>query len=1516
MQGFPGNSGIAATPFGEGLEFRGINQVVKGSTRIAPGTYESVTVEFWFCLQKKGAANELLLQWGTCENLSFHRVNEQLWARIAYAGEHCTLTVPHPGIGKWHHLLAVRDGAGKEFRLYMDGKLAGKKAAPRPVGLLQFSRTFSGWQNYPPVLHIGNGDKYHQHPLTGMIDEVRLVLGVLSEEEIAKRADRKLVTAQKPDRNAASDSAIRRTRALLTTLFLGEQVMKRRGYPQGHAMMGSYIFKKLQGFSKQLDEIRRGKQRDINAIRNLHLEMERIEDHLVQESIRVIPPLALSPERFYATRPPTPDRLRAYVKKFMSEIDAMFLDWKRNTATMKRFGISVDAGEEMARIRMRWPVGGNLLELDRTFTQAVAFYKAVAVERFRLASGCLAAAREIDALQKTMELRRGFGAELGSVESLKKAALVDCSRWKHCIQTGAYGTAANYEDVFKKKIRDMKKCIFAKTEGVPVIRPGASFRSTGRFAFGGSWHGLPNCEARGATLYRDSKTAFQPYEDDSVAWRVSFEVPDTVIEGYEVRDASWTHSHREYTYRCLNKNQTIRQECWWSMLAVGTLTDTHGPEIIFFDSTKGNPVPPDKVLGVFGTPMIKKKGDVINPAEMTEGWLVFLWENGAPQMPLLVFFEHRPEKFVWRKDGLLAQRDPEIGRCVAALPYGAVPQMIDWSRSWNEVPVDVVEQCRKVVEHLVFYPLSIDEFYSVGDEKIRIWNRLSEVIEIEDEWKTKRAPYIPVPLLYTLGLEAGVPIEFEQLVAIPLMATKYGFYRTVKGRELSYTIPRIRMWERHVLKPAEETKLTEAFNKLVYNNNTGEVQRFHQIASFHSGWCLMDSRTRHLIQRYKNEQLLDSIIAGQTSVKAFHWEHDFEIESTQGKSYWVRAWRGNRHDVRMRGDAPNLQNFQLCLAYTSAKLFGRWDLIEKHWDAMLDTYSCVVARQAWAMPGHDCMTSGWIFSGDMLGDGWRNHHLLGRMARTLGKTDEAALTDYLGARTMMTIGCTLHPNTLTYNAHVKNTSSVQDPNASVMVGANDLGLYTGTYGLERSWCANWWIAGCTVFDYPFWGVLLDNFPRTTQMYEEFFLKQFESWSDPEGAYRGKDAKFRFCRRGNAWLNLKTLCWVTKDRSSVRDIYTKGFAPPKDKTYADFLTWQFGGNALPHIIAQNDPAWLVDWDQAKIEEGTYSRRTGEVTVKLSAPRAAELLMVSLVKPAGIAINGKKLERGQYSYEQTEHELRIPFQVGPHTISIMLDSHDPKKLKYPDFEAQPMGTPLKLSKAPAPGILEKDVAIGDLKVEVCEPIDISSVCNMGFADDVAGDHRGGTHDDGESWGFPTGNVRFRGVPFTIIDPAKNNGKSCLVLRGKKKGFFPKQVQNIQVNRRFRRLFFFHGTCYTGKADAQSVLMYVLHFEGNQTRTISIRRGVNIGEWKVPPNAKEDSLPDLSEARAVPIFAPIGKGSWGKGASGYIYAWDNTVRAPGVTNLMANQRALAKLESIDIVSLDIAVPMVFAITGESAK
>jgi prepilin-type processing-associated H-X9-DG protein len=126
----------------------------------------------------------------------------------------------------------------------------------------------------------------------------------------------------------------------------------------------------------------------------------------------------------------------------------------------------------------------------------------------------------------------------------------------------------------------------------------------------------------------------------------------------------------------------------------------------------------------------------------------------------------------------------------------------------------------------------------------------------------------------------------------------------------------------------------------------------------------------------------------------------------------------------------------------------------------------------------------------------------------------------------------------------------------------------------------------------------------------------------------------------------------------------------------------------------------------------------------------------------------------------------------------------------------------------------------------PVDLRPYTNMGFKDEVANDGKGGWSDEGNNdlKYFPVGRQLFGGVLFDVIDPAVNNGKSCL------QPFLVKEraIKGIKVNRKLETLFFLYGTTYTMCGKGEETAFYQVVYADGQAVKIPIRFGIEITDW----------------------------------------------------------------------------------------
>ena len=213
------------------------------------------------------------------------------------------------------------------------------------------------------------------------------------------------------------------------------------------------------------------------------------------------------------------------------------------------------------------------------------------------------------------------------------------------------------------------------------------------------------------------------------------------------------------------------------------------------------------------------------------------------------------------------------------------------------------------------------------------------------------------------------------------------------------------------------------------------------------------------------------------------------------------------------------------------------------------------------------------------------------------------------------------------------------------------------------------------------------------------------------------------------------------------------------------------------------------------------------------------------------------------------------------------------------------------SPAAGIRPwQEVACG-VAAERCRPLDLRTVANRGFSDAVADDGKGGWTDQGgnDFRMIPLGTQQLQGVPFSIIDPAANGDRACLVLGGAGRPDFPRELNGIAVGGKVARLFMLHTAAWVGHAGAVA-MTYRVHYADGQVLDVPVRAGVEIADWWNPcdlPGARLGLSRTNDQLREVGLF---------------LMPWENP-------------REQVAISTIDVLSSGTMVPIVVAITAEAA-
>lgn len=130
-----------------------------------------------------------------------------------------------------------------------------------------------------------------------------------------------------------------------------------------------------------------------------------------------------------------------------------------------------------------------------------------------------------------------------------------------------------------------------------------------------------------------------------------------------------------------------------------------------------------------------------------------------------------------------------------------------------------------------------------------------------------------------------------------------------------------------------------------------------------------------------------------------------------------------------------------------------------------------------------------------------------------------------------------------------------------------------------------------------------------------------------------------------------------------------------------------------------------------------------------------------------------------------------------------------------------------------------------------LNLSWAANMGLADEVEGDGKGGWTDQGPGIDMrmlPTGLREFAGIPFKVLDPTRNGGRAVVVLAGRDRPAFPREAVIDAEGRRAAVVYFLHTCAWGGTSKDRTVAEYELAYSDGEKAVIPLRVGVEFTNW----------------------------------------------------------------------------------------
>ena len=132
-----------------------------------------------------------------------------------------------------------------------------------------------------------------------------------------------------------------------------------------------------------------------------------------------------------------------------------------------------------------------------------------------------------------------------------------------------------------------------------------------------------------------------------------------------------------------------------------------------------------------------------------------------------------------------------------------------------------------------------------------------------------------------------------------------------------------------------------------------------------------------------------------------------------------------------------------------------------------------------------------------------------------------------------------------------------------------------------------------------------------------------------------------------------------------------------------------------------------------------------------------------------------------------------------------------------------------------------------------LDLRPAMNMGFRDEADGDQKGGWTDQGadnDLRALAPGQLRVDGLPFSVTDPQQNGGRSCIVLRGAARPYFPAEAVIPGNGVEGRSLYLLNALAWPPQAGAVCGAVEIRYQNGEKQMT-ELKRGIDTDNFWNP-------------------------------------------------------------------------------------
>jgi hypothetical protein len=624
-------------------------------------------------------------------------------------------------------------------------------------------------------------------------------------------------------------------------------------------------------------------------------------------------------------------------------------------------------------------------------------------------------------------------------------------------------------------------------------------------------------------------------------------------------------------------------------------------------------------------------------------WVVLdLADAKRPQRILVVIQVQRQMKEIGiTSEGLtLTAQKGLLGSFWVFRPWGIL-------RKDNKSPAEISEPLVRKINDMcrlnLSWPVRCDEFYRMDskDQVVQILNSVAAE-NLTDDWGTRPLEAAAIPPMVMLAQRYSAPVTIQGKVRNWDVPTRYGDFATVEGKEVRYAIP-IPPLNRHGLfADFGKKEFIEMLNRYVYQqgkiDGAGPDWAYLGVAQALAAWPYLNTESKQLLARQK--ELVKTNLLPEHHWKMFKWR----MEPYSGRRYcfnYPYAWyvTGPTNDINW-GNTLTFYGLDYWAAFG-----GMWKEIEAAWPRIWPLTEYLVKSHDWAWMADSITEEGLGNAIDCLTADYAGLVGITRLARTLGKNDEADRALYLTAKTAL-------PHTLRfpYLEYVQKCDMwhIDSPEIATVNGFHEHDCFLHPKHEKVSWwgtCSLGYGINPECFDAMFSYIRRPALMAWWEMVNTIYPKWYDGnlWLPRTGpAYDGNS--------GFVVLDIIYLQF----RFGVSDKQLFSWLVNHEKTRHTEGYFQLP-IVLGEILSRDCPVQVADWGQCTFDQAKYDpyKKIAEAVFTNNNSTAQPIILIGQKVPAKLLLGGKPLNFTKSIDRWNRTLVQFDLPAGNHTITLSFE-----------------------------------------------------------------------------------------------------------------------------------------------------------------------------------------------------------------------------------------------------------------------